>query len=613
MEKGSSSSHHVDGPPTMAIIITARRIRIRMNPRLTYSNIMSCKHLPSMQSTRYTKSPLHARRPARCINPVRRKPNHFEFVQQLPVVQAGGCAGVQGRTVTEYKIRCFWLRCWKYQPDKTKALSSSLRLYFFPIFIPGLKYRGLPASVSDPKDIPESEFYRMEPHQQQPSSPPQHIPTAARHHGYTYLGGLASSSPTLCDKRLIRRSTHGTPYPQTIAIPPPPSYLTSGSAVLATRTSTGTINSTARTPNANIPVTPLLSLARRRRSTVSSSNSNSSPSPEINSRPRPMSPPLVPGSSATLQQMLQQQLQQQQQQQQQQHYYHFQRLGSAATTPGHSASAASSTFWGSNYATSSATPGGCSSLFVKDDMGLGGTWRSRETWNNRASISSPSEPGGKRPIPPDDDGDLELELEEAMDEDTTSDEEEEPKFAVPPPGKHNANGSLNRDNAKRREAEDDLARIAQAMTLLSLKPGAGPSEILSLGPHFFPLNPQDGHTEQESWPPHPTPESLLRESLRQSFEAYRTLKLLDKATVLGGAGARQNSVSTGSGQSSRRQSVHLQGVEGEVSERELSVVDALKAYEQAADGVKAAREVMKWAEHWIRDERERTRERLLKG
>lgn len=246
-------------------------------------------------------------------------------------------------------------------------------------------------------------------------------------------------------------------------------------------------------------------------------------------------------------------------------------------------------------------------------MGLGGTWRSRESWNNRASISSPSEPGGNRPISPDDDGDLALELEEAMDEDTTSDEDEEPKFAAPPPRKHNANGSLKRDNAKRREAEDDLARIAQAMTLLSLKPGAGPSEIFSLGPHLPPPNPHGGHAEREGWPPHPTPESLLRESLRQSFEAYRTLKLLDKATVLGGAGARQNSISTGSGQSSRRQSVHLQGVEGEGAERELSVVDVLKAYEQAADGVKAAREVMKWAEYWIRDERERTRERLLKG
>lgn len=36
----------------------------------------------------------------------------------------------------------------------------------------------------------------------------------------------------------------------------------------------------------------------------------------------------------------------------------------------------------------------------------------------------------------------------------------------------------------------------------------------------------------------------------------------------------------------------MQGVEGEGAERELSVVDVLKAYEQAADGVKAAREVM---------------------
>ncbi|KAF8428317.1 hypothetical protein EV426DRAFT_705236 [Tirmania nivea] len=504
----------------------------------------------------------------------------------------------------------------------------------------------------------------MEPHQQQPSSPPQHIPTAARHHTYTYIG-TASSSPTLYDKRLIRRSTHGTPYPQTIAIPLPPSHLTSGSSVLATRTPTGNINTTVGTPNAITPVTPLLSpfsvsaaapqgtakttrninttlgtpnaitpvtpllspfsvsaaapqgtakttssLARRRRSTVSSSNSNSSPTPEINSRPTPMLPPPVLGSSGTLQQILQQQQQQHPQQQSP-----FLRSSSAATTPGHSSSAAPSTFWGPNYVTAStsATPGGGSSLFIKDDMGLGGTWRSRETWNNKAFISSPSEPGGNRSISLDDDGDLALQLAEAMDEDTNSDKDEEPEFAAPPPRKHNANGSLNRDNAKRREAEDDLARIAQAMTLLSLKPGAGPSEILSLGPHSPPPTAYAGHAEQEGWPPHPTPESLLRESLRQSFEAYRMLKLLDKATVLGGTGVRQNSISTSSGQSSRRQSVHLQGVEGEGVERELSVVDVLKAYEQAADGVKAAREVMKWAEHWIRDERERTRERLLKG
>lgn len=96
-------------------------------------------------------------------------------------------------------------------------------------------------------------------------------------------------------------------------------------------------------------------------------------------------------------------------------------------------------------------------------MGLGGTWRSRDTWNNRASISSPSEPRANRPITPDDDGSLALELEEAMDEDTTSDEDEEPKVATLPPRKHNANGNLNPDSVKRREAEDDLARIAQAM------------------------------------------------------------------------------------------------------------------------------------------------------
>jgi len=182
---------------------------------------------------------------------------------------------------------------------------------------------------------------------------------------------------------------------------------------------------------------------------VSSSNSNSSPSPEMSSRPPPMAPPQVPGASGTLQQY--------------QPQSPFQRPSSAATTPGHSSPAANSTFWGSNYAI--ATPGGGSSLFTKDDMGLGGTWRSRETWNNRTSISSPSEPGGNRSVSPDDGGDLALELEEAMDEDTTSDEDEEPKFAVPPPRKHNANGALNQSNAKRRVAEDDLARIAQAMVL----------------------------------------------------------------------------------------------------------------------------------------------------
>jgi len=120
-------------------------------------------------------------------------------------------------------------------------------------------------------------------------------------------------------------------------------------------------------------------------------------------------------------------------------------------------------------------------------MGLGGTWRSREAWNNRASISTPSEPGGNRPISPDDDGDLELELEEAMDEDSSSDEDEKPKFAAPPPRKHNANGNLNRDSSKRREAEDDLARIAQAMVRIQRTPKTHPPNSLLSHSHHANL------------------------------------------------------------------------------------------------------------------------------
>lgn len=56
---------------------------------------------------------------------------------------------------------------------------------------------------------------------------------------------------------------------------------------------------------------------------------------------------------------------------------------------------------------------------------------------------------------------------------------------------------------------------------------------------------------------------------------------------MGGVEARQKPASSSS---SRRQSVHQGG--GGDEEGQMSVVDVLKAYERAAEGVKSAREVL---------------------
>ncbi|KAI5810044.1 hypothetical protein DFH27DRAFT_521663 [Peziza echinospora] len=257
---------------------------------------------------------------------------------------------------------------------------------------------------------------------------------------------------------------------------------------------------------------------------------------------------------------------------------------SAASTPGQLSSAAN--FWASGSGEAKYNHG--SSLFIKDDAGLGGSWVGWSTGNRAPTRREHEEPDQ-----------LELDMEVAM-EDDSDPEDQMTQEAI----NAQLDGAMSQDrNDARLEAEDSLARIAQAMTLLSLAPAGNPPQIQYTTGNSVSNNNSTG--DDMDWPPHPTPESLLRESLRQSFEALRILKELDKKFVMGGVEARQKPVAS---PISRRHSLRHEEEEGKTS-----VVDVLRSYERAVEGVKSAQEVLKWAEHWIKEEGDRTRERLLKS
>lgn len=140
---------------------------------------------------------------------------------------------------------------------------------------------------------------------------------------------------------------------------------------------------------------------------------------------------------------------------------------SATSTPGGLSSTSVPNFWASGSTGARSNQG--SGLFVKDDMGLGGTWMG---WSTNKPQQVPKQDHTQE-VSPADDRDLEIEMEEAMDEDSSDADDPDP-----PPPKRAASTQLNglgrepsrsddpKENA-RRQAEDSLARIAQAMVCQS--------------------------------------------------------------------------------------------------------------------------------------------------
>jgi len=129
----------------------------------------------------------------------------------------------------------------------------------------------------------------------------------------------------------------------------------------------------------------------------------------------------------------------------------------------------------------------------------------------------------------------------------------------------------------REGVEEGFSRISQAMNLLSLQPTAT----------TVPTTPSNFDAPVH-WP---SPEELLKESLRQSLSALHALSQIKYLVGKSPSPTDEQNGETGGG----------------------GVSEVMGVYDRAMHEMRAAAEILAWAERHLAEEKEIVKERLLKG
>ncbi|CAZ84259.1 unnamed protein product [Tuber melanosporum] len=129
----------------------------------------------------------------------------------------------------------------------------------------------------------------------------------------------------------------------------------------------------------------------------------------------------------------------------------------------------------------------------------------------------------------------------------------------------------------REGVEEGFSKISQAMNLLSLQPTPTPT----------PTTPSNFDAPVH-WP---SPEELLKESLRQSLSALHALSQIKYLVEKSPSSIDEQNGEAGGG----------------------GVSEVMGVYDRAMHEMRAAAEILAWAERHLSEEKEIVRERLLKG
>ncbi|RPA78705.1 hypothetical protein BJ508DRAFT_153832 [Ascobolus immersus RN42] len=183
-------------------------------------------------------------------------------------------------------------------------------------------------------------------------------------------------------------------------------------------------------------------------------------------------------------------------------------------------------------------------------------------------------------------------------------------------GDYNGNGQNHGGSSG--NALDDMAKVEQALTLLSLHPEA-PAPPPST-PHV---------SEDVNWPPHPSPETLLGNAIRQAVRALCDIRASQALVSTLDQGhptpQRHDSAhSFASMSSASDDGDHGMGMGGfggmmgggsnglAGQKRALSIEEIMQGYEKGIQGVDEVAQTLQWVQLWLKEERDAWRERLLK-
>ncbi|CUS12118.1 unnamed protein product [Tuber aestivum] len=144
-------------------------------------------------------------------------------------------------------------------------------------------------------------------------------------------------------------------------------------------------------------------------------------------------------------------------------------------------------------------------------------------------------------------------------------------------GGYDNRGSAGDVDTAREGVEEGFSRISQAMNLLSLQSTATPA----------PRTPST-YDAPVHWP---SPEELLKESLRQSLSALHALSQIKYLVEKSPSPTDEQNGETSSG----------------------GVSEVMGVYDRAMHEMRAAAEILTWAERHLEEEKEIVKERLLKG
>ncbi|RPB01305.1 hypothetical protein L873DRAFT_1827223 [Choiromyces venosus 120613-1] len=144
-------------------------------------------------------------------------------------------------------------------------------------------------------------------------------------------------------------------------------------------------------------------------------------------------------------------------------------------------------------------------------------------------------------------------------------------------GYENRGGGGGGVDRTREDVGEGFSRISQAMNLLSLQPTATTA----------PTTPSNFDAPVH-WP---SPEELLKESLRQSLSALHALSQIKYLVEKSPSPTDEHNGETGGG----------------------GVSEVMGVYDRAMHEMRAAAEILTWAERHLAEEKEMVKDRLLKG